>query len=151
MTREEIEAIAREVYTKDPFPRTDEVWCNLHWLSKFALAVEVHANSELIKDYAEWMPPEDYTQLSRRVDDLSALVRLLVHNIRKFNIDNVPATRAMDYLKRHRFSGNILRSDEPQPKEIHDSGGHIESADCWCGPTVEEHPGGRLVIHNRTH
>lgn len=109
------------------------------------------ALSEQTKDYAEWMPPEDYTQLSRRVDDLSALVRLLVHNIRKFNIDNVPATRAMDYLKRHRFSGNILRSDEPQPKEIPDSGGHIESADCWCGPTVEEHPGGRLVIHNQTH
>jgi hypothetical protein len=67
--------------------------------------------------YAEWMPPEDYTQLSRRVDDLAALVRLLVHNIRKFNIDNVPATRAVDYLKRHRLTGSILRADEPQPAD----------------------------------
>lgn len=64
MTQEEIEAIAREVYAKDRFPNTDEVWCNLHWLSKFALAIEVHANSELIKDYAEWMSPEDYASLA---------------------------------------------------------------------------------------
>lgn len=34
---------------------------------------------------------------------------------------------------------------------IPESGGHIESADCWCGPTVEEHPGGTLIIHNQTH
>lgn len=115
MTPEEIESIAREVYAKDQFPNTDEVWCNLHWLSKFAIAVELHANSELIKDYAEWMPPEDYTQLSRRVDNLAALVRLLVHNIRKFDKDNVPATRAVDYLKRHMLTGSILRADEPQP------------------------------------
>lgn len=34
---------------------------------------------------------------------------------------------------------------------IPDSGGHIESPDCWCGPTVEKHPGGQLIIHNQTH
>lgn len=34
---------------------------------------------------------------------------------------------------------------------IPDSGGHLESADCWCAPTVEEHPGGTLVIHNQIH
>lgn len=34
---------------------------------------------------------------------------------------------------------------------IPESGGHIESADCWCRPTVEEHPGGTLIIHNQTH
>lgn len=40
---------------------------------------------------------------------------------------------------------------EAAPQEIPESGGHIESADCWCGPTVEEHPGGTLIIHNQTH
>lgn len=34
---------------------------------------------------------------------------------------------------------------------IPESGGHLESADCWCDPTVEEHPGGTLIIHNQTH
>ncbi len=34
---------------------------------------------------------------------------------------------------------------------IPESGGHIESADCWCGPTVEEHLCGTLIIHNQTH
>ena len=86
-----------------------------------------------------------------KMDNLASLVRILVHSLRKVNPNSSNIIRAMDYLTRHRLTGSILRSDEPQPKEIPESGGHIESADCWCSPTVEEHPGGRLVIHNQTH
>lgn len=68
MLREQIEAIAREVYDKDRFPETDQVWCNLFWLSKFAIAVELHAHHELIKDYAEWMSPEDYVENTQRYE-----------------------------------------------------------------------------------
>lgn len=39
LTDEQIEAIAREVYTADRFTPTDEVWCNYYWLMKFARAV----------------------------------------------------------------------------------------------------------------
>lgn len=42
MTTEQMEAIAREVYDKDRFTPTDEVWCNLHWLLKFTRAIEAH-------------------------------------------------------------------------------------------------------------
>ena len=27
---------------------------------------------------------------------------------------------------------------------------HLLGEDCWCRPTVEEHPGVRLVVHNST-
>lgn len=40
LTREKIEEIAEAVYEKDQFPNTDEVWCNLYWLSSFAKAIE---------------------------------------------------------------------------------------------------------------
>lgn len=26
---------------------------------------------------------------------------------------------------------------------------HTDSEDCWCCPTIEEHEGGNLIIHNR--
>ena len=42
MSPEMIEGIAREVYAKDRFTPLDEVWCNLHWLRKFARAIEAH-------------------------------------------------------------------------------------------------------------
>lgn len=90
-------------------------------------------------------------RLQARVDNLAALLRILVHSLRKVNPNSSNIVRAMDYLKRNGLTGSILRSDEPQPAEIPDSGGHLESADCWCGPTVEEHPGGTLIIHIRTH
>lgn len=90
-------------------------------------------------------------RLQARVDNLAALLRILVHSLRKVNPNSSNIVRAMDYLKRNGLTGSILRSDEPQPAEIPESGGHIESADCWCGPTVEEHPSGTLIIHNQTH
>lgn len=90
-------------------------------------------------------------RLQAEVDNLAALVRILVHSLRKVNPNSSNIIRAMAYLTRKGLTGSILRSDEPQPQEIPESGGHIESADCWCGPTVEEHPGGTLIIHNQTH
>lgn len=94
---------------------------------------------------------DEITMLQAEVNNLASLVRILVHSLRKVNPDSSNIIRAMDYLKRNGLTGSILRSDEQQPKEIPYSGGHLESADCWCEPTVEEHPGGTLIIHNRTH
>ena len=44
------------------------------------------------------------------VDDLSMLVRQLVHALRKASPDNALAERAMDYLKRKGLQGSPLRS-----------------------------------------
>lgn len=50
-----------------------------------------------------------------KVDELAALVRLLVHSIRKHSPDNETARRAMDYLKRHELQGSPLRGLSPAP------------------------------------
>jgi hypothetical protein len=31
-----------------------------------------------------------------------------------------------------------------------DMDGHEQSEGCWCGPTIEEHENGKLIIHQRT-
>ena len=41
------------------------------------------------------------------------------------------------------------RDERTACKEIPESGGHIESENCWCNPRVEHHPGGTLTIHNK--
>lgn len=46
------------------------------------------------------------------VDELATLIRMLVHALRKAAPGNALAERAMDYLKRHALTGNILR-DSP--------------------------------------
>lgn len=46
LTQDRIEEIAREVYKSDRFTPTDQVWCNLHWLTLFAKAIERETSSE---------------------------------------------------------------------------------------------------------
>lgn len=46
------------------------------------------------------------------VDELATLIRMLVHALRKAAPGNALAERAMDYLKRHDLTGNVLR-DSP--------------------------------------
>lgn len=45
----------------------------------------------------------------RQMDELAALIRMLVHQIRKTNPDNKTAANAVDYLKRKNLRGSILR------------------------------------------
>jgi hypothetical protein len=49
---------------------------------------------------------------STQVDDMATLLRMLVHAHRKAAPGNALAEKAMDYLKRHGLTGNILR-DSP--------------------------------------
>lgn len=91
------------------------------------------AMSEQTKDYAEWMPPEDYVQMCQEINRLERIA------------SHVPAKV---YIAAREAAGFGI---EINPQVIPDSGGHTESPDCWCGPTVEDHPGGTLIIHNQTH
>jgi len=63
MTNEQIEEIARDVYAKDRFTPDDEVWCNQHWLTKFARAIEasvvVKERERCIKRLLELVPMTD--------------------------------------------------------------------------------------------
>lgn len=49
--------------------------------------------------------------LRAQVDELSMLIRMLVHSVRKTNPDNETAMRAMDYLQRHGLQGSLLRDE----------------------------------------
>ena len=50
-----------------------------------------------------------------KVDNLAALVRILVHSLRKVDPNNSNIIRAMDYLTRTGLTGSILRDDEVNP------------------------------------
>jgi len=52
------------------------------------------------------------------VDDLSALVRQLVHRLRKAAPDSDLPEKAMDYLKRKSLQGSPLRSDRDEKIEL---------------------------------
>jgi len=58
---------------------------------------------------------KDNKHLVGKVDNLAALVRMLVHSLRKVNPNSSNIIRAMDYLTRNGLTGSILRSDERQP------------------------------------
>lgn len=47
---------------------------------------------------------------SPNVDDMAAVIRQLVHSLRKAAPDNEVATRAMAYLKKHGLEGSPLRA-----------------------------------------
>jgi hypothetical protein len=51
------------------------------------------------------------------VDDLSALVRQLVHRLRKAAPDNDLPEKALDYLKRKGLQGSPLRTNQEDPTE----------------------------------
>jgi signal transduction histidine kinase len=52
---------------------------------------------------------KDYAKLEQEADDLAALVRRLVHSLRKAAPDNELSEKALDYLMRHGRQGTPLR------------------------------------------
>ena len=55
------------------------------------------------------------TALDPRVDDLAALIRQLVHSLKKSRPDSDLLARAMDYLQRKGLAGSPLRAAAPTP------------------------------------
>ena len=51
----------------------------------------------------------DDGRLNRQVDDLSMLVKRLVHQLKKYEKNNVVAQKAMDYLQKEQLEGEALR------------------------------------------
>jgi len=60
------------------------------------------------------MAQEDYKELEKVVEDLSALVRRLARNLEKSNPNNELIEQAMDYLIRNNLAGSVLREKELQ-------------------------------------
>lgn len=53
---------------------------------------------------------EEREAAAAKVDELAALIRLLVHSLRKHSPDNETARKAVDYLKRNELQGSPLRT-----------------------------------------
>jgi hypothetical protein len=63
------------------------------------------------------------------VDDLSALVRQLVHRLKKSSPDNDLPEKALDYLKRKGLQGSPLRSERDDSAELEAQ----KIYDSWAG------------------
>jgi hypothetical protein len=79
------------------------------------------------------------------VDDLSMLVRQLVHSLRKAAPDNVLSDRAVDYLKRNGFAGSPLRD---ATRAASTSANVAQGAEAQSEPVYQRRKSGLLAWHD---
>lgn len=94
---------------------------------KSASSQDLRARAELMIQVEELEAENEALRSSSScVDDLSALVRQLVHRLRKASTDNDLLEKALDYLRRKGLQGSPLRNErdeatEREARKIYDS------------------------------